>query len=80
MEYNIEETYSEGGERSIYDSIIDKLFKIDNKNRYHYSIYDLTSFLKPGASKRKEYIGLSYLGDLVRGLLKVLLFKRLESS
>ncbi len=80
LEYNIDETYSENGKNSIYDELINKLFKEKSKDRYRYSIYDLTSFLKKGETKRREYIGLSNLGELVRGLLKVLLFKRLESS
>ncbi|MBD1363803.1 SWF/SNF helicase family protein [Mucilaginibacter sp. ZT4R22] len=40
----------------------------------------MTSFLKEGKLTEKTYQGLSYFGDLVRGLLKMLLFKRLESS
>ncbi len=80
LEYNIDETYSEGGKNSIYDELINKLFKVKSKDRYKYSIYDLTSFLKKGENRQKKYIGLSNLGELVRGLLKVLLFKRLESS
>ncbi len=47
---------------------------------YQYFIYDLTAFLKKDQLEKKEYIGLSNLGELVRGLLKTLLFKRLESS
>lgn len=47
---------------------------------YQYFIYDLTAFLKAQQSNKKEYVGLSNLGELVRGLLKALLFKRLESS
>lgn len=80
LEYDIEETYSEENKASIYDFILYKLFKQDRSDRFHYSIYDLTGFVKPEAKKKKEYVGLSYLGELVRGLLKVLLFKRLESS
>ena len=79
LEYSIDETYSEAGE-SIYEKIINNLFKEKNKDGYKYSIYNLTSFLKQGQAKKKEYVGLSNLGELVRGLLKVLLFKRLESS
>jgi superfamily II DNA or RNA helicase len=80
LEYDIEETYSEANKEPIYDFLLDKLFEPNKTGRFHYSIYDLTSFLKSQARKKKEYIGLSYIGELVRGLLKVLLFKRLESS
>lgn len=80
LEYDIEETYAEANKDSIYDFLLDRLFKPDKTGRFCYSIYNLTGFLKPEASKRKEYIGLSSRGEQVRGLLKVLLFKRLESS
>jgi len=96
LDYDIEETYSEENKASIYDLVLDRLFRQTGKSslnsdrvlnpvrvvrdRFHYSIYDLTSFVKLEAKKKREYVGLSYLGELVRGLLKVLLFKRLESS
>ena len=80
LEYDIDETYSSSGRQDIYDELITKLFKEKSKDRYRYTIYDLTAYLKPSVRKNKSYIGLSNLGELVRGLLKVLLFKRLESS
>lgn len=80
LEYSIEETYEVAGKGSIYERIIDMLFSNDTPSRYNYSIYDLTSFLKKNRKKERVYVGLSYLGELVRGLLRVLLFKRLESS
>jgi len=80
IEYKIDETYTINGELSIYDNLLDKLFKQNKSDRYQYSIYALTSFLKPDKQKERTYQGLSHFGDLVRGLLKMLLFKRLESS
>ncbi|MBA7538278.1 RNA polymerase-associated protein RapA [subsurface metagenome] len=80
LEYDIEETYGKEDKASIYDTILEKLFKEGESDGYHYSIYDLAGFVKQEASKKREYVGLSYIGEQVRGLLKVLLFKRLESS
>jgi superfamily II DNA or RNA helicase len=80
IEYEIDATYATSGQPSIYDELLDKLFKQNKSDRYQYSIYALTSFLKEGKEKEKTYQGLSHFGDLVRGLLKMLLFKRLESS
>lgn len=80
IEYEIDSSYSINGQTSIYDRLLDKLFKQTRAERYQYSIYALTSFLKPGKMNEKTYQGLSHFGDLVRGLLKMLLFKRLESS
>jgi superfamily II DNA or RNA helicase len=80
LNYNIDQTYAVLGKESIYQKLISLLFEADNKERYQYSIYDLTGFLKPKVKKQRKYIGLSNSGELVRGLLKVLLFKRLESS
>lgn len=84
LEYNIDETYAIANNASIYDEILQKLFIEDEDNEYSgefdYAIYDLTSFLKKEVIRDRKYIGLSNLGKLVRGLLKILLFKRLESS
>lgn len=80
LEYNIEETYSGQQRSSIYETLLDKLFREHIEERYHYSIYNLTSFVKKGLKNKREYIGLSNTGEWVRGLLRVLLFKRLESS
>ena len=80
IEYEIDESYALSGQPSIYDVLIDKIFKQTRNERYQYSIYDLTRFLKAGRIQDRTYQGLSHFGDLVRGLLKMLLFKRLESS
>jgi superfamily II DNA or RNA helicase len=80
IEYEIDSSYALTGQPSIYVSLLDKLFKQTRAERYQYSIYALTSFLKPEKSNEKTYQGLSHFGDLIRGLLKMLLFKRLESS
>ncbi len=80
IEYEIDASYALNGETSIYASLIEKLFQTSKANRYQYSIYALTSFLKKGKINEPTYQGLSHFGDLVRGLLKMLLFKRLESS
>lgn len=80
LDYDIEETYAVKDKETIYETILSKLFRADNKDGYSYTIYDLTSYVKPEFANRKEYIGLSNLGELVRGLLKVSRFKRLESS
>lgn len=80
IDYEIDSTYSTDGRSSIYDDIIEKLFKSEKEDRFQYSIYDLTGFLKTENKRKKTYQGLTYFGDLCRGLLKTLLFKRLESS
>ncbi len=80
VDYEIDSTYSSDERTSIYEDIIERLFKSEKSERYQYSIYDLTGFLKSENKKKKTYQGLSYFGDLCRGLLKTLLFKRLESS
>jgi len=80
LEYNIAATYSSKKGEDIHQEIIELMFKQGKQDRFKYSIYDLTSFLKPEVSKRKQYLGLSYLGEMTRGLLKVMMFKRLESS
>ncbi len=80
LEYNIDSTYADDKGQPIHQTIIDLMFNSAAARRYKYTIYDLTSYLMPEAAKRKQYIGLSYLGELTRGLLRVLMFKRLESS
>jgi len=80
VDYEIDATYTADGRASIYETILERLFKAEHHNRYAYSIYDLTGFLKPANRKLKTYQGLSYFGEMCRGLLKTLLFKRLESS
>lgn len=80
IEYEIDASYALNGETSIYANLIEKLFQTSRANRYQYSIYALTNFLKKGKINEPTYQGLSHFGDLVRGLLKMLLFKRLESS
>lgn len=80
LEYNIEEIYSKSGTSSLYEMLIDKLFRENAEDRYRYSIYNLTGFVKKNLRNKKEYIGLSNTGEWIRGLLRILLFKRLESS
>lgn len=80
LEYSIENTYRVEGQEELYQTLINKLFKEGHNDRYQYSIYNLTKFLKKEALKNKKYEGLSNLGEWLRGLLKMLLFKRLESS
>lgn len=81
VDYQIDDTYSPDNGFSIYDIILDKLFKENRADRFQYSIYALTSFLKNDKLRRlSKYQGLSHFGELVRGLLRILLFKRLESS
>lgn len=80
LEYSIENTYTVEGQEALYQTLINKLFKEGHNDRYKYSIYNLTKFLKKEALKNKKYEGLSNLGEWLRGLLKMLLFKRLESS
>ncbi len=80
VEYLIDETYSVGEDASIYATIMERMFSPRAKNRFGYSIYSLTSFLKPKHKNEKKYQGLSHFGELAMGLLRTLLFKRLESS
>lgn len=80
ISYSIDESYTTKDHLTIYDTILDSLFRMNKTKRFKYAIYDLTGFLKPENVNKKTYQGLSYFGELVRGLLRVLLFKRLESS
>ncbi len=89
LNYNIESIY-QATSRPIYEELIAKLFPLDEvietgsaqelEGRFQYSIYNLTKYIKPKLRRERQYVGLSNLGKLVRGLLKTLLFKRLESS
>jgi superfamily II DNA/RNA helicase len=70
--YSIEEVYGKG----LYDEIVDTLGSLN------YARYGLGSpkYLKAAYKKQRKYVDLSTIGRNLRGLMKVLLLKRLESS
>lgn len=70
--YSIEDVYGSG----LYDEIVDTLTSLN------YARYALGSekYLKPQYRNERKYQDLSTMGANLRGLMKVLLLKRLESS
>ena len=70
--YSIEDVYGHG----FYDEIVDRLMDLN------YSRYALGSkkYLKPQFRTERKYQDLSTIGRNLRGLMKSLLLKRLESS
>lgn len=68
-DYSIDKTYA-----GLYDEI---LAHIQNLSFAKYGLWD---FVKPEFKDKKPYIELEKAGRNLRGLMKVLLFKRLESS
>ena len=70
--YSIEDVYGHG----FYDEIVNKLMELN------YARYALGSekYLKPRFRKERKYQDLSTMGRNLRGLMKTLLLKRLESS
>lgn len=71
VSYNIEDTYRHG----IYQEITLAIQK-----ELTYARYGLFAYLNTEAKKSKVYEGLSKAGKKLKGLMKILLFKRLESS
>lgn len=71
ISYDIESTYG----HKIYHKITLAIQK-----DLLYARYGLLSYLNPDAIKNKAYEGLSKAGRKLKGLMKILLFKRLESS
>ncbi len=69
-EYFIEGIYGEG----FYDKIVEILKSLN------YSRYSLGSYLLPRYKSEGAYSNLSTIGNNLRGLMKTLLLKRLESS
>lgn len=67
--YSIDETYSH-----LYDKILEKL------SEFQYAKYGLWNFVKPGMRDKSPYRELERSGQNLRELMKVLLFKRFESS
>jgi len=70
LRYQLDETYS----GDLYDRIMGVLASMD------YPLYGLAAFLLPDYADRPEVEGLRRSGHGLRGLYKVLLLKRLESS
>jgi len=71
INYKIDKTYKEG----LYEEIKNAIQK-----ELTYARYGLFAYLKDEAKKKKIYEGLSKAGQKLKGLMKILLFKRLESS
>lgn len=77
LRYGIERVYQERhGRADFYHHIVDTLENLT------YARYSLGSdrYLKPGYRDKKKYQNLSRVGENIRGLMKTLLLKRLESS
>lgn len=70
LRYNINSAYGE----EMYDQILNVLQDM------HYSIYGLSIYVLSPHKNRKELAGINRSGRNLRGLFKVLMFKRLESS
>lgn len=72
-DYNIEDTYQSG----LYDEIT-RIIRSEMK----FTRYGLANYLRPNLpkEKRKKYDDLSRTGSQLRGLIKMLLLKRMESS
>ncbi|MBT9174157.1 MAG: RNA polymerase-associated protein RapA [Syntrophomonadaceae bacterium] len=92
INYSIEKTYKDGIYQKIKCSIscfadLEKRKTCPNYNKdcdnqrgLTYARYGLASYLKESAKKKKVYEGLSKAGTKLKGLMKMLLFKRFESS
>lgn len=82
IEYSIEDTY-----QGLYQQIRGYLGKSRRKplaklraGELTYARYGLWHFVTPGKQKREPYLSLHRAGGNLRGLVRVLLFKRFESS
>lgn len=77
VQYSIEETY-----QGIYQEIREHLgtAKTDTIAQLTYARYGLWHYVKKGKQKVAPYRDLQSAGKNLRGLIRVLLFKRLESS
>jgi hypothetical protein len=90
VEYSIEDTY-----KGIYRTLRSYLGKAEKKNKnttptkqafkrftneLTYARYGLWHYLKPDKGKQEPYASLQRAGSNLRGLIRVLLFKRFESS
>ena len=73
VRYSIEETYD-----GLYGKIKDLLDGDGDALRY--ARYGLHEYVKPGKGQVEPYRSLSTAGRNLRGLMRVMLFKRLESS
>lgn len=71
ISYDIDKTYKKG----LYEEIKKAIQK-----ELTYARYGLFTYLKDEAKKKKVYEGLSKARQKLKGLMKILLFKRLESS
>lgn len=70
LRYSIEEAYGGG----LYDSLIEMLGDMA------YPLYGIGGYLKPEHQGDERFTGVNRAGRALRGLIKVLLLKRLESS
>lgn len=79
IEYSIEATYN-----GLYEQLRDLLgaSRLDKQDDHHllYARYGLWHYVKPAYQKRAPYSELQRAGVNLRGLMRVSLFKRLESS
>lgn len=83
IEYSIEETY-----QGLYQELRGYLGKARNgkpekaaaRGELSYARYGLWHYVKPAKQKQEPYANLQRAGANLRGLMRVLLFKRFESS
>jgi len=76
IEYSIEATY-----HGLYDALCGYLAGQDGGHEgLTYARYGLWNYLKPAKRSALQYVDLKRAGPNLRGLMRVMLFKRLESS
>jgi len=81
VDYSIASYQNKGFYEDIKRLIGDKTL-LENENDLHlnYARYSLNKYLKNEAKNKKQYENISRFGDRLIGLMKMLLFKRFESS
>lgn len=81
IDYSIEASHETGIYNKILGFLGDKKYaEYTDGIRLTYARYGLYHALLPKARHKKQYEGISRAGDRLTGLMKVLLFKRFESS
>jgi superfamily II DNA or RNA helicase len=79
VSYSIEETY-----QGLYQRLRKHLGAPNNHARTEemltYARYGLWNYVKPEKQKKEPYVSLQSVGSNLRGLMRVLMFKRFESS
>ncbi len=73
--YSIEATYA-----GLYDQLRSYLSRTENTASLTYARYGLWNYVRPDRRNRPPYADLQRAGANLRGLMRVMLFKRFESS